>query len=239
MKPMKSGKRHRRRSRQWRPSLPPLRLTPYAWAKLLFLRDVGGTEVGGFGVSAPADLLLVEDVRLVRQQCSPVTVKFDDSSVADFFDTQVDQGRTPEQFGRIWIHTHPGNSPYPSGTDEQTFDRCFGNSDWAVMFILALGGQTYARLRFHAGPRGDLELPVEIDFQQPFSAADPSAWAAEYEAAVSLEPQTVAGRQLLLAGARIAKCMEELAARDGEAPGDNFPFDPFLEMPDEWFAKPF
>ena len=41
---------------------PPqsLRLTPYAWAKLIYLRDLGETEVGGFGITAADDLLLVE-----------------------------------------------------------------------------------------------------------------------------------------------------------------------------------
>ena len=29
---------------------PTLRFSPYAWAKLLFLRDLGETEVGGFGI---------------------------------------------------------------------------------------------------------------------------------------------------------------------------------------------
>ena len=32
----------------------PLRLTPYAWAKLLRLRDLGDTEVGGFGAHLPS-----------------------------------------------------------------------------------------------------------------------------------------------------------------------------------------
>src|SRR5690242_14104510 len=115
---------------------PVLRFTPTAWAKLLRLRDLGETEVGGFGISAPDDLLLIEDVRLVCQICAVVSVKFDDLAVADFFDEQVDEGRRPEQFARIWVHTHPGDSPQPSGVDEQTFARCFGQSDWAVMFIL-------------------------------------------------------------------------------------------------------
>ena len=176
-----------RRRRRWRRHLPPLRLTPYAMAKLLFLRDLGETEVGGFGVSAAGDLLLVADVQLVRQRCSPVTVSFDDSSVADFFDSQVDQGRTPEEFARVWIHTHPGDSPQPSSTDEETFERCFGSSDWAVMFILARGGQTYARLRFNAGPGGQVVLPMEVDFGSPFPAADHVAWKQEYYRTVAAE----------------------------------------------------
>ena len=39
---------------------PTLRFTPYAWAKLVFLRDLGPAEVGGFGISADDDLLLIE-----------------------------------------------------------------------------------------------------------------------------------------------------------------------------------
>src|SRR5438132_6856894 len=148
----RSRRRARRRQRSKR---PPLRLTPYAWAKLLYLRDLGETEVGGFGVSRHGDLLLVEDAHLVRQECSPMTVKFDDESVADYFDAQVDEGRTPEEFARVWIHTHPGSSPDPSGTDEETFGRCFGAADWAVMLIVARGGQAYARLRLGFGPGGD------------------------------------------------------------------------------------
>ena len=36
---------------------PSLRFTPTAWAKLLFLRDYGETEVGAFGIAAIDDLL--------------------------------------------------------------------------------------------------------------------------------------------------------------------------------------
>ena len=83
----------RLRSRRRRRSLaPPLRFSPTAWAKLLFLRDRGPTEVGGFAISSATEPLIVEDVRLVRQICSPTSVVFNDESVADFFDSQVDQG---------------------------------------------------------------------------------------------------------------------------------------------------
>src|SRR4051812_2826323 len=66
-----------------------LRFSPTAWSKLLLLRDAGDTEIGAFGISAPDDLLLVEDVQLVAQICNWVHVGFDDNSVANFFDDQV------------------------------------------------------------------------------------------------------------------------------------------------------
>jgi hypothetical protein len=207
----------------------PLRLTPHAWAKLLRLRDLGRTEVGGFGISAADDLLLIEDVRLVRQLCTPVTVRFDDESVADYFDEHVDKGLAPERFGRIWVHTHPGNCPDPSTTDEETFERCFGQADWALMFILARGGRTYARLRFRAGPGGQVLLPVEIDFGQPFAASDWAAWDVEYLQSVTEEvPERRAGKP----------------SRPVEQPGptnerdDSLLGDPRLEtwLDESWFA---
>jgi hypothetical protein len=161
-------------------SPPKLRFSPTAWAKLLFLRDLGGTEVGGFGISAPGDLLFIEEFVLIRQLSSVVSVMFDDVAVAEFFDQQIDAGRTPEQFGRIWIHTHPGDCARPSGTDEETFARVFGRSDWAVMAIVACGGQSYARLRFSVGPGGERLLPIEVDYRNSFSAADHEAWSDEY-----------------------------------------------------------
>ncbi len=123
----------------------------------------------------------------MRQQCSAVNVRFDDAAVADYFDACVDQGLVPEQFGRIWIHTHPGDCPLPSCTDEDTFDRCFGTADWAIMFILARSGRAYARLRFPAGPGGELILPVEIDYQGPFPGTDYAAWHEEYRQSVAID----------------------------------------------------
>ena len=163
---------------------PILRFSPKAWAKLLFLRDYGETEVGGFAISSQEDLLYIKDVQLVKQVCSWAHVAFDDNSVADFFDQQFDAGRKPEQFGRIWVHTHPGECPLPSGTDEQTFARVFGITQWSVMFILACEGQSYARLQFNVGPQASLTIPVRVDYSEPFGGCEPEKWEQEYLAHV-------------------------------------------------------
>lgn len=156
-------------------------------AKLLYLRDAGPSEVGGFGISHADDLLLVEDIQLVQQVCTPVSVEFDDDSVADFFDSQVDAGLQPERFARIWIHTHPGASPSPSGTDEATFDRCFGGVDWCVMYILAEEGNCYARARFNVGPGTDHRLRCQTILDCEFAAADHDAWFQEYSEHVVID----------------------------------------------------
>jgi proteasome lid subunit RPN8/RPN11 len=141
-----------------------LTFAPLAWLKLQYFCHSGDTEIGGFGITRPKNLLYVEEFRTVRQAVTPMTVRFDDSAVADFFDESVDQGLVPAQFGRIWLHTHPGESAIPSGTDEDTFARAFGGCDWSVMFILSRTGQTYARMAFSAGPGGQMMLPVEVDW---------------------------------------------------------------------------
>lgn len=186
--PMQSLPRPRNLPARTVRSRPTLRFTPTAWAKLLFLRDYGSTEVGGFGISDAEDLLLVTDFVLVPQVCSVVTVAFDDVAVAEYFDQQLDLGRQLEQVARIWIHTHPGNSAHPSHVDEETFERVFGRSDWAVMVIVACGGESYARMRFQAGPGGSLRLPLEVDFQTPFTASDQDAWEKEYLRCVRSQP---------------------------------------------------
>jgi hypothetical protein len=185
--------RRRKRSHE----TPALRFNPTAWAKLLYLRDFGDSEVGGFGISAADDPLYVEDIQLVRQTCDLASVAFDDKAVADFFDGQVDLGRRPEQFGRIWVHTHPGSCAQPSGTDHDTFARVFGRTEWALMFILARGGETFARLRFHVGPGGDVDLPVHVDYSRPFAASDHAAWQEEYLAAVQVIEPPLFGQRLL------------------------------------------
>ncbi len=159
---------------------PKLRFSPTAWAKLLCLRDLGPTEVGGFGITGADDLLNVRDVVLVPQQCNEVFVAFHDTAVAEFFDDQIDAGHQPEQFGRIWIHTHPGESAQPSSVDVETFHRVFGHCDWAVMFILARGGQTFAELSWRSGGPASIPLDVEVDFTPPFAGSDAEAWEAEY-----------------------------------------------------------
>lgn len=176
--------------KSWTPQRkrPALRFTPTAWAKLLFLRDTGPTEIGGFGIAARGDLLLVEDIGLVDQTCTATHVEFNDAAVADFFDEQVDAGRRPEEFARLWLHTHPGSSAEPSRTDDETFERAFGGTDWAVMFILARGGQVYARLRYHLGPGVDIQLPVAVDYSRPFAASDEVLWQREYDRCVQLPP---------------------------------------------------
>jgi len=191
------------------PKAPPkvaLRFSPTAWAKLLYFRDLGDTEVGGFGIAAKDDLLRIEDFVTIRQKVGMASVSFEDEAVAEFFEAQVDAGRKPEEFARIWLHTHPGDSPQPSMVDEETFERVFGRCDWAVMFVLGRGGKTYARLRFNVGPGGEGVIPVEVDYGQEFGPSDHEVWETEY-------------RSNILAGASFWPMTETFGSSPGNEPG--------------------
>ncbi len=182
---VKQHVKHKHRRSSWRDETEEqerisLRFSPTAWAKLLYFRDKSDNEIGGFGISDPDDLLLVREFVTVKQQVDVASVKFDDSAIADFFDAQVDLGRKPEQFARIWLHSHPGDSSAPSVIDEDTFDRVFGNCQWAVLFVVAQNNRTYARLRFNVGPGGEVLIPAEIDYSADFGPSDHDNWDAEF-----------------------------------------------------------
>jgi len=159
-----------------------LRFSPTAWAKLVYFRDKNNNEIGGFGTTGSDDLLYVSNFMTVKQKVSAVSVSFDDEAVANFFDDQVDLGNKPEQFARIWIHCHPGDSPEPSVIDEETFERVFGGCQWAVMFVVGRRNQTYARLSFNIGPGGQMLIPVQVDYSRDFGPSEHGLWDAEYSA---------------------------------------------------------
>lgn len=165
-KPPKPAKRQR----------AELAFTSYAYMKLVTLRDLGPTEVGGFGITDPDNplgdhVLLIRDLYIPKQRCSAVTVQFDDDGLQDMTEELTDLGYQMRDFFRVWIHTHPGDDPNPSGQDEETFEEVFGDCDWAVMYILARGGDEYARIRFNAGPgaQGKLEPYVSFESRQVLS----------------------------------------------------------------------
>lgn len=166
---------------------PVLKFSPTAWAKLLYFRDKSDNEVGGFGITEPDDLLCVRDFITVKQKVTPVSVRFDDEAVADFFENQVDLGRKPEQFARIWLHSHPGDSPEPSIIDEETFERVFGGCQWAVLFVVAQNDNAYAKLSFNVGPGGHVLIPATVDYSHEFGPSNHKEWDAEYIANIQVE----------------------------------------------------
>ena len=173
-----------RDSRKARREKPMLRFTPTAWAKLRWCCHHSSDECGGFGIT-PNFPDLVEDFVMLKQDVTPVTVEFEDTAVADFLEDMVERGLQPHQCMRVWIHTHPNMNPTPSSVDEETFERVFGECDFAIMFILSTKDTCYCRIQTNVGLPTELKIDVAVDYSTSFGPSDEEAWKKEYDENVS------------------------------------------------------
>ena len=167
-----------------------LRFSPRAWAKLIWLRDRGNTEISVFGVSTLADLLYIDDVKIIKQVASMASFDFDDEYLNHYLVDMVAAGRQPCEVMRIWIHTHPGGAT-PSGVDIATFDRTTKNADWGIMCIVGNDDATYARMRMRVSGGAiaiDVSLDVKVDWSGEFIGVtneDAKQWNADYKECVT------------------------------------------------------
>lgn len=159
-----------------------LRFTAYSWAKYHYLRDLTSNEVTCFGITDEDDPLLVKDLWVPKQEVSVATTELDDESFAIAVE-EMGKMAPPSTFTRIWLHTHPGSSATPSSTDRTTQSTTFSTCEWHVMGILAQGGQTHCEMSWWGPDRKSLlsaRIPMEVAWHEPFDAADPDHWSAEY-----------------------------------------------------------
>ena len=154
-----------------------LYFTFYAWQKLVFMARAMKVEVGGYAMVNPEDPLQVVDIWIPKQDGSKAFVKFDEDDVSKKVDEFQKQGIDPWRCMRIWIHTHPGSSAQPSGTDKETFADIFQRSSWGVMFIIARDNlSTYALLKIRApldpeGVKGvSLQGEIEVVYEEAHEA---------------------------------------------------------------------
>ena len=173
-------------------SKPTLVFAPAAWAKVKFLcHHHKETEVAFLLINRPGDPLYIDDVYVPKQEVTAVTYNLAEDALTNYAFDIMD--RYPEggvmASGNMQGHTHPGNSATPSGTDEADFNSGYGRG-WAVMFILARGGETYARLRVKDPVQQDIVMAVEVDWKGWVEAGatplpDVAAWWAQYDGRVT------------------------------------------------------
>jgi hypothetical protein len=122
-------------------------------------------EVSLMGISAGEegdDLLTVEDFVCVPQECTTGNTEPTDDGMAIYFENMMfDRGIMPNRCGRIWAHTHPGQSPQPSGTDEETYRKWFKDAEFAVMYILA-EGNNYCKIKHTSKQLGVMNSVVDV-----------------------------------------------------------------------------
>jgi len=181
-----------------RRSKPRFRLSPYVRAKIGYFLDLGDTEISFFGITKEDDPMAVIDIWLPDQACTSCSTVMDDDSIANWMDDMAMAGYHPDRYSCVWMHTHPGDGPNPSGTDEDTFAKVFGRKSLAVMYILARGGRDYCRIQWNHQLNGGLVgsdevIQTEIDWSLPFGASDHAAWDEDFKRVVEHRSTVIVG----------------------------------------------
>lgn len=167
------------------------RVSPYAYQKILFMRDIGDSEVSGFAVTDENEPDLITDFHLIKQECTVVTTEMDSEGLADYLEDMVENGFQPGNCMRVWIHTHPGSSPNPSGTDEDTFKELSSKFAYFVMLIIAEKGAKFGRLAFSQGCGGTASVEWDVDWSVAGEAVDFDEWTDEYNKLVNVRKPIV------------------------------------------------
>lgn len=177
---------------------------PLAWLELKWFLLHKPVEVSCMGIAEiPEHPLYVTRLAWLPQNNSAGFVEFHDGAFSTHFNDCLDRGLQPYQATRIWIHTHPGGSPHPSGRDEQQLKDLMALNDWTVMFIMARTGATYCRLRMREtvttkGIFGsvaterrhrdqELEVSVAWNVLREPREIDPVEWAATFDRNMHLD----------------------------------------------------
>lgn len=114
-------------------------ITPLAHLKLLrMLTLCGQTEFSVFGFMPDAAARRITDLIVPKQLNSVGSTRMDDEHLAMLFSRLSEQGLEYEQYGCVWIHSHPSFAVMPSDTDWATLDRTFARHPWVLMIIVSL-----------------------------------------------------------------------------------------------------
>jgi len=158
-----------------------LRFSAFAYAKLIFWRDCGQTEIGCYGLTETDDPLLITDLRMIKQVCTSISVDFDKDDSIAFVEEMADKNIPLWSCQSVFIHSHPGDSPCPSQADEENFRDNFSIANCSIFYIIARSGKDYARMRFNVPPGMDVDIKTRIDYSVPFKASNHEAWEKEYD----------------------------------------------------------
>jgi hypothetical protein len=175
-----------------------------AYYKMVYLANRFPTECGGWGVADDPDApLRINSIQLTEQRASAASIKFDAADINRWKDEKVAEGKDFEQFGRVWVHTHPGNTVHPSSDDVESFESIVRHQvstnelaaailpaseipnlpePWAIMVIVGTQGALHAEIGFIW--HGEFMRHI-IQISSKWDDTTTTGWDAAYEANVS------------------------------------------------------
>ncbi len=186
-----------------------LSITPDAGRKIKFWLDIAKGEFAGMGVCGDIkEPLRITDFMLLDQRAGGAHADLNDRALNDYFVDMVKAGLQPVQFGRIWFHTHPfgGGTPSPSGGDDSTFERAFGDCQWSVMLIFSDTYGAYAEFQLPEALPSNYRLDVE--YEEHVNPQERREWTKLFRAHVK-----TAARQANTVGGKKAKVKKTVRAK--------------------------
>ena len=177
--------------------VPSLVLTSYSYQKLRYWEVLSGkNEISCFGVAFSQDnLLRVNELYLPKQIVTPSHTDPTEEGIATMYDELGQAKFPPNQFARIWIHTHTFTAPnktgisLPSPVDFNTCREVFTGCDWFIMLIK--GGEEFTCYLYLLGALPvRLVLKVIVDYTDPgFPNKIINDWTTTFNEQVEEEPK--------------------------------------------------
>lgn len=170
-----------------------MNISPYAYQKMMyFIRKP--VEVAGFAILSE-DLKTIIDYELLYQESGVASFEFNREKMSDYIEKMSDR-YSPAQCFRVFVHTHPGDCPKPSGTDWETFNSLMSSYPWFGMLIFAKDQSYYFYLKLTQGPGLETEVDLDIDWGISCQPVDFEHLENEYKEKVSIKPKVFSAIKL-------------------------------------------
>lgn len=133
------------------------------WFKAKYLANQHQVEVGGWCIAPDKDKPFeVHDFKLTKQESTVGSIDFDDEGTVEFMEDELEAGLEFDQFMRVWIHTHPGDSASPSPLDRTTFRQLADTLPYVVMLIISKSGSATAEIGYKLPTGQFVSMPCGI-----------------------------------------------------------------------------
>lgn len=167
-----------------KPTRHQLVLSVYAYYKWKYMCYSTPLEVSAYGFARGdqsfQDLLYIEDLVILDQECSTAYTTMDADAILEYYDKLADRDIPLQRGTRVWFHTHPVMSAEPSSTDTDTFAESFDGPDWSVMAIISQTDDMSARLKITT-PLAAIEEDINIKVDWSSYSRDLKRMAMEME----------------------------------------------------------
>lgn len=150
-----------KKQKPWWGEKMTIALSPLAHAKLLYYTRAADGEISGFGKTRKVGRqVIVEDVRIFKQECSSGSTDLSMSALHVFINELIKASGDPSQW-KLWWHTHNDFGVFWSTTDTSNMER-HSEDSWLVSICANKKGQLLGRID-EKGRESDIPVMMAIE----------------------------------------------------------------------------